>query len=231
MEGARGMQAQSCYASQISRSAPGMLAQNLNGNKRRPVTATVIYASGQIANDASTLQLRGAAVGDWLMTVSWQNTVSLDATSLGSGNGYVLFYQLQPGDIDKKVSFNGGGSFSNLGAYWIIRGPKNVSNLVINVTRTANPTVTPGYAKNSGWLGHLAVCRWLGSNGNSLAGAVTSPVHVNGAIVNEGIVGQSISGQLMLPSAAYDGSSFTWHASPAVDNASDSLWVYEFRSS
>lgn len=189
----------------------------------------MIYASGPIAGDASSLATRGAGVDDWFCSIAWGNTEhKFDATVIGSSA--VSFRQLVSADLAKMVSYNGGGTFSNAGAYWIIRGPLTVDNVVVNATRTANPTVTTGYTNNTNWLGHFAVCRAFGSNGNTLNNfGVTSPAHVNGAIVNESIVGHNITGQLMLPAAPYAGGTLTWHASPAVDNALDDLKVYEFR--
>lgn len=192
-------------------------------------TAVVIYASpGTGTADASTLRTRGAEVDDWLISITWNGKHKLDGTAFATAT-YQSFRQLVGADLDKAMSWSDGADVAQPGAYWIVRGPASVNNSVLSATRTASPTVTTGYTRNAKWLGHIAIVRFFGSNGNVIGSSVTSPTHVNNVMVGGDPGSGSISGQLMLSAAVYGEGSFTWHSSPSVDDASDDLTVFEFR--
>lgn len=192
-------------------------------------TAVVIYASPGVdaTADASTLRTRGAEVGDWLISITWNGKHKLGGTSLATA--YQHFRQLVAADLDSVMSWTDASDAAQPGAYWIVRGPVSVNNSVASGVRSGSPTVTSGYTRNAKWLGHFAVCRFFGQNAAALSNAVTSPTHVNGVRVNENVVGRTITGQLMLSAAVYGEGDFTWGDGPSTTDASDDLTVFEFR--
>lgn len=197
-------------------------------------TSVLVYQSPGVNNtsDASTLAARGAQVDDWLLSLTWDGFTQLDGVTV-SGGSSLFFYarQLSAADITKKVGWlDATGLTIQPGMYYIVRGPTSVNNLVVNSLASGSPTTTAGYAKNPGWIGHLAVCLLYYSN-QQTANSVTSPTQVNFGYANENVVGRTITGQLMLPPAPYSsGASFTWHGDAGASDPSDRLRVYEFRA-